>query len=98
MDRNLIEKITRLVVSKLEEQAEYCPLTDEEIKTWNEITSTMQVTDKTKGQSTFTPLTDEEIEVWNSITSSMKDTMTTASFRGEEQGKEQVKFIQQVHA
>jgi len=97
MDRNLIEKITRLVVSKLEEQAEHRPLTDEEIKRWNEITSSMKVTENKRRQSTLTPLTDKEIEVWNSITSSMKDTMTTAPFRDEEQEKEQVKFIRHAH-
>lgn len=54
MDSNLVEKITRLVLLKLEEHSsvqehsEILPLTEEELKRWKDISSSLGVTTNRK--------------------------------------------------
>nr|WP_245590387.1 hypothetical protein [Aneurinibacillus terranovensis] len=97
MDQTLVEKITRLVLSKLEEYSEYPPLTEEEMKIWSDITCSMEVTKMAKPTleeySEYLPLTQEDLKIWNDITSSMEVTkITKHSSPEEERGNGQVKF------
>ncbi|QCJ42929.1 hypothetical protein FAY30_13960 [Bacillus sp. S3] len=91
MDAELVEKITRLVLSRLEEESkgfvqngwseqsfevdervEYPPLTNEEIKQWNNITSTVGFSKKVDEiPSHIVPLTMEELKTWKNLSVSM---------------------------
>jgi hypothetical protein len=77
MDQELVEKITKLVLSKLEEYTNpslehYVPLTQEELKKWDEIS--IEFANKQKSSvrehPEYKPLTQEEIKKWNQFTSS----------------------------
>nr|WP_263326424.1 hypothetical protein [Neobacillus sp. Marseille-Q6967] len=72
MDVKLVEEITRLVLSKLEESSEptlnfdYPPLTEEEVKEWNEISSAIMFSKGTNDVPSYlAPLTNEELKMWN---------------------------------
>ncbi|WCK52592.1 hypothetical protein PP175_14235 [Aneurinibacillus sp. Ricciae_BoGa-3] len=99
MDPALVEKITRLVLSKLEEYVEYAPLTEEEMKTWRDITSSMEVTKMSalplEAYAEYLPLTQEDIKIWKDITSSIEATKHTKHSSPEgERADGQVKFYQ----
>lgn len=99
MDATLVEKITRLVLSKLEEYSEdtskqsakssswndnfsftnrpdYPPLTEGELRKWEEISSLLSVPQETAAsietQPVYRPLTDEEIRRWQRITAEIE--------------------------
>lgn len=72
MDAKLVEEITRLVLSKLEEYSEptisfdYPPLTEEEVKEWNEVSSAIKFSKGTNEVPSYlAPLTNEELKIWN---------------------------------
>jgi hypothetical protein len=91
MDAKLVEEITRLVLSKLENYSEssawkgrnnqnssvnqtfkYPPLTDEEVKEWNEISSALRYsTQGNEVPSYQVPLTIEELKIWNDLSASI---------------------------
>jgi hypothetical protein len=91
MDVKLVEEITRLVLSKLEDYSEpsawkgwnnqdssvnqtfkYPPLTEEDVKEWNEISSTLRLsTQGNEVPSYQVPLTSEELKVWNDLSASI---------------------------
>ncbi|WP_216828740.1 hypothetical protein [Alkalihalobacterium elongatum] len=73
MDRTLVEKITRMVIEKLEEHSSYRPLSKEEINKWDEISSVFE-TRKTV-ESTVevnSPLSERELRRWSEITASLE--------------------------
>ncbi|MFJ5714712.1 hypothetical protein [Neobacillus sp. NPDC093127] len=104
MDSDLVEKITRLVLSRIEEQSkrsvlnewreqyfavdervEYPPLTKEEMKKWNKITSTVGFSNKADEISPHeVPLTLEELKTWNDL---------SVSISTKEPGQGRVKFF-----
>lgn len=70
MDTVLMEKITRLVIEKLEalnREPEHRPLTKEELQRWQEISSSFR---QPSIASSYIrePLTNEEINRWNQLT------------------------------
>jgi hypothetical protein len=85
---DLIEKITRLVLAKLNESVEPLPLTDEEIKRWNEISCLFQafnaVSTTIVESSQLARLSEEELRQWEQISASFSAT----------NDKPQVKFHQ----
>ncbi|MGG1658016.1 hypothetical protein [Brevibacillus sp. NRS-1366] len=76
MDSVLVEKITRLVLAKLEERPSVHHLSAEEIKHWNDITLSIQGAKiaNTSFDSAALPLSNAEIKRWNEITASMQGT------------------------
>jgi hypothetical protein len=63
MDTALVEKITRLVLLKLEEYSNSTALKGKELNSWN------NQSHSTEDQHEFPPLTEEELEKWNVISS-----------------------------
>jgi hypothetical protein len=77
MDQELVEKITKLVISKLEEYTNpsvehFVPLTHEELKKWDEIAIgfSKKSNSSLREDPEYKPLTQEEIKKWNQFTSS----------------------------
>ncbi|PWA13024.1 hypothetical protein DCC39_02515 [Pueribacillus theae] len=96
VDPVLIEKITKLVIEKLEgveRKPKPHALTNEEIKRWNEIASALKYSEvsvfPSEGQSEPLPLSEEEIRRWKHLTFSLKNIKPEMA-----QGQEQVKFHQ----
>lgn len=71
---DLVEKITRMVLSKLNEHSESLPLSEEEMKRWNEISPLINPVYATAPPMdkwlNLTPLSEEEIKLWEKIGSS----------------------------
>lgn len=92
MDQSLVEKITKLVLSKLAEHSDVSPLTSTEINEWNNLNlfSSPKATVK-DCQSNFSPLSDSELRAWNEISFSIKKANSTLTNR--ETLEERVKFL-----
>jgi len=73
MDQEFVEKITRLVLSKLEKFSDLPPLSDEEIERWNTISATLQGAMETTNSQAM-PLSQDEIKRWEEITVHFKET------------------------
>lgn len=84
MDRELVEKVTRMVISELEthassfsEKAEtsptsYEPLTDRELAQWNGISAKLgRPSRQNSSVKENVPLTDEEINRWDQLSKSI---------------------------
>ena len=94
MDEDLVEKITRMVLSKLEEysnlsilneynsrnkrtsalntKSEYSPLTQEDLKQWGNIASTIGLSKITEEVSSYlAPLNQEELKTWKDLSASI---------------------------
>ncbi|MCG5253361.1 hypothetical protein [Brevibacillus agri] len=76
MDSVLVEKITRLVLAKLEERPTALPLTPEELRRWQDISASIQGTKAANpaADAAPRPLSREELKRWNEITASMQGT------------------------
>lgn len=94
MDAHLIEKITRLVIAKLEEEKktisdcsktewERVPLTDKELMQWERITNSLMYMDDSNQQTIgFEPLSEEEIRKWKQLSSRLNiETKSKVTFR-----------------
>ncbi|MFJ7726751.1 hypothetical protein ACIQXV_11360 [Neobacillus sp. NPDC097160] len=94
MDADLVEKITRMVLSKLEEYSvppnlkgnntwndqtsslnespEYPPLSEEDLKKWSDIASTIGFSKRTEEVPFhLMPLKKEELRIWNELSASI---------------------------
>lgn len=81
MDQNLVEKITKLVLSKLEESSEFRPLTSEELSDWNSLnlfSASSQKATANACQSHITPLSEAELTAWKEISFSINKGKTTS--------------------
>jgi hypothetical protein len=97
MDPAFVERITKLVLSKLTEYSEYVPLSEEELKIWRDISASKAGTKMAEPvleeYLEYLPLTQEDIKIWNDITSSMKLTkIPKHSPPDGERENDQVKF------
>lgn len=94
MDAHLIEKITRLVMAKLEEEKktisdcsktewERVPLSDKELMQWERITNSLMYMDDSNQQTIgFEPLSEEEIRKWKQLSSRLNiETKSKVTFR-----------------
>ncbi|WP_096200125.1 hypothetical protein [Bacillus sp. FJAT-45350] len=72
MNKELVERITRLVLERLDisNNPSVLPLSEDEVKHWN----SLSLLEKEQGQSkkrtaqTLTPLSSEEVDAWGKIT------------------------------
>ena len=73
MDRILIEKITEIVLSKIQNQAAYLPLSDEEIKDWERIDFTVSsATAACEANQSTRPLSENELRHWGELSQSFQ--------------------------
>jgi hypothetical protein len=82
MDPKLVENITRLVVSKLAEHSHSSSLTGEELKQWNDISSSIEGKKSAKPiieSAEYLPLSEEELKRWDDISCSIVNQKTTIS-------------------
>lgn len=80
MDRELVEKVTRMVISELETHAasfseteekspaSYTPLTDEELEQWKNLSAKLSKSGTPNAAiNENVPLTDEEMDRWKQL-------------------------------
>jgi Ser/Thr protein kinase RdoA (MazF antagonist) len=97
MDPTFVERITKLVLSKLTEYSEYAPLSEEELKIWRDISASIEgakiAEPVLEGYLEYLPLTQEDLKIWNDITSSMGLTKISKHSPSDgERENDQVKF------
>lgn len=75
VDLSLVEKITKMVLSELQDWKEpknFPPLTKEELEKWQEISLTLHhkkiCSLPTESERTYLPLTEDEVKRWSVIT------------------------------
>jgi hypothetical protein len=87
MDADLVEKITRLVLLKLNEYSgpssmnlppldrevpEYPPLTERELRKWQELSSVIRGQKGPQTPPHLAPLSEEEIKMWKELSASFR--------------------------
>ncbi|WP_188455874.1 hypothetical protein [Virgibacillus oceani] len=103
MDPNLVEKITRIVISKIEAHStsfahseaaktsnvSYQPLTEEELERWGDISIKLSKTrTETPPSNDYVPLTNDEIRQWKQIST----LLGSGKQSNDDQSTEMVKF------
>lgn len=75
MDPQLIEKITKLVIAKLEQEPKKeNPLSVQELQEWERISATFQVGKvSTSKKRRIVGLTEEELEKWDQVTATIQE-------------------------
>jgi hypothetical protein len=100
INQELVEKITRLVLSKLQESNESLPgpLSEEELKRWQDVSLLLHgeetVSLAAEEANQLRSLTSEELQQWERISASLKATEPTAniSYENTNMYTPQVKF------